>query len=273
MLDFAYIHEMREFLEDVHANQPLEPSEAARRAARPQLRKRFYETVTVAETPEGFAVLLDGKGVRTPARRPLALPARALADALAAEWQAQTEMIDPARMPLTRLANAIIDGVSDAPGPVAEEIAKYLGSDLLFYRADQPAGLVARQAKHWDPVLAWAHEVLGARFILAEGVMFVAQPENALAAARSTIPADPWKLGAANVITTLTGSALLALAVLHGRMSGDEAWAAAHVDEDWQADQWGHDALARERRAFREADMRAASLVLASLANVPAEKR
>lgn len=264
---------MREFLEDIHAHQPLEPSEAARRAARPQLRRRFYETVTAAETPDGFAVLLDGKGVRTPARRPLALPARALAEALAAEWRAQADVIDPARMPLTRLANAIIDGVSDAPGPVAEEIAKYLGSDLLFYRAGQPAGLVARQGEHWDPVLAWAHEALGARFILAEGVMFVAQPENALVAARAAIPADPWKLGAANVITTLTGSALLALAVLHGRLSGDEAWAAAHVDEDWQADQWGHDPLARERRAFREADMRAASLVLTSLGGASAEKR
>lgn len=257
---------MREIFEDIHAHQPLDPSESARRGAHPQLRRRFYETATVAETGEGFAVLLDGKGVRTPARRPLALPTRRLAEALAAEWQAQEAVIDPARMPLTRLANSIIDGVAGSPKPVAEEIAKYLGTDLLFYRADQPAGLVARQAQHWDPVLAWAHDALGARFILAEGVMFVAQPEKALMAARAAIPAHPWRLGAAYVVTTLTGSALLALAVAQGRLSADEAWAAAHVDEDWQAEQWGHDELARERRALRWTDMQAAATVLAHVA-------
>ncbi len=253
---------MREFLEDIQAGQPLDPSEAARRAVRPQLRKRFYRDASVAEDADGFAVLLDGKPMRTPARRPLAAPTRALAEAIAAEWRAQEEVVDPARMPLTRLANAIIDGVAAAPEAVAEEIAHYLGTDLLFYRADQPAGLVARQAQHWDPVLAWAHEALGARFLLAEGVMHVAQPENALARARAVIPADAWRLGAAQVVTALTGSALLALALLHGRVTAGEAWAAAHVDEDWQAEQWGVDPLARARRDFRWAEMQAAAAVL-----------
>jgi chaperone required for assembly of F1-ATPase len=257
--------DMREFLEEIESNQPLDPSEAARRAVRPQLRKRFYKEATVAEGEGGFAVLLDGKGVRTPARRPLAAPTRALAQALADEWNAQTDLIDPAKMPLTRLANAIIDGVADAPAPVADEIAKYLGSDLLFYRAGEPAGLVAQQAKHWDPVLAWAQDALGARFMLAEGVMHVAQPERALAAARAAIPTDPWRLGAMQVVTALTGSALLALALAKGKLSAEEAWAAAHVDEDWQAQQWGEDPLARQRRDFRWSEMQAAAKVLATV--------
>ncbi|MGE0753147.1 MAG: ATP12 family chaperone protein [Variibacter sp.] len=256
---------MREFLEDIESNQPLDPSEAARRAVRPQLRKRFYKEATVAEGEGGFAVLLDGKGVRTPARRPLAAPTRALAQALADEWQAQADLIDPAKMPLTRLANAIIDGVADAPAPVADEIAKYLGSDLLFYRAGEPAGLVAQQAKHWDPVLAWAQDALGARFVLSEGVMHVAQPERALAAARAAMPTDPWRLGAMQVVTALTGSALLALALAKGKLSAEEAWAAAHVDEDWQSAQWGKDALARQHRDFRWSEMQAAAKVLATV--------
>ena len=254
---------MRDILEDILKNQPLDPRDAARRSVRPKVRKRFYQAASVGEGPDGFAVLLDGKPVRTPARRALAGPTRTLAEAIASEWNAQQENVDPARMPLTRLANTITDGVVDKTDAVADEIAKYLGSDLLFYRADAPAELVARQAQHWDPVLEWAHEVLGARFILAEGIMFVAQPERAIAAARAAIPDDPWRLGAVSSITSLTGSALLALALLRGRLSTEAAWAAAHVDEDWQREQWGRDELAEERRAFRFADMQAAATVLA----------
>src|SRR5580704_1076671 len=129
---------MRELF-DIH---PPDPVEAARRGLRPALRGRFYESATVAATPHGHAIHLDGKPVNTPARRVLAAPTMALAQAIAAEWNAQTNVIDPASMPLTRLANAIIDGVADAPQPVADEIGKYLASDLLFYRAASPRGLV-----------------------------------------------------------------------------------------------------------------------------------
>jgi chaperone required for assembly of F1-ATPase len=253
---------MRDILEDILKNQPLDPREAARRSVRTQVRKRFYEKAGVENGPDGYAVLLDGKPVRTPARRTLAAPTRALAEAIADEWNAQEEHVDPARMPLTRLANTIIDGVADSTNAVAEEVAKYLGSDLLFYRADGPAGLLARQAQHWDPVLDWAHDALGARFMLAEGVMYVAQPERAIAAARAAVPDDPWRLGAVSSITSLTSSALLALALLRGRLSTDEAWVAAHVDEDWQREQWGRDTLAEERRDFRFAEMQAAARVL-----------
>ncbi len=168
-------------------------------------------------------------------------------------------------MPLTRLANAIIDGVADRPGPVADEVEKYLASDLVCYRASSPRGLTERQARHWDPILDWARDTLGARLSLGEGVVHVTQPEPALAAARAAIPNDPWRLGAVHTVTTLTGSALIALALARGRLTADEAWAAAHVDEDWNMEQWGRDELALERRAFRFAELQAAALVLSSL--------
>lgn len=253
---------MRDIFEDLLGEAPRDPMESARRNMRPNLRARFYKEATAGEaTPS--PVLLDGKPIKTPAGHALAAPTRDLAQVIAAEWNAQTERIDPATMPLTRLANSIIDGVASDPAPVADEIAKYLGSDLLCYRADAPEGLVAKQAQHWDPVVAWARDDLAARFILSEGVVFVAQPEAAVAAARRAIPTDPWRLGAANVITTLTGSALLALALAHHKLSVEAAWDAANVDEDWNMAQWGRDELALERRAARFADMQAAGKVLA----------
>jgi len=254
---------MREIFTEIFENQPLDPTEAARSAMRPRLRKRFYKRAEVGERAEaGFPVLLDGKQVFTPALRPLAAPTHALAEALAAEWNAQQDEIDPARMPLTRLAHAVIDAVAEKPDAVAAEIEKYLGSDLLFYRAEAPAGLVERQAQHWDPVLSWAHEALGARFVLAQGVVHVTQPQEAIAAARSTIPAEPWRLGAVSLITSLTGSALLALALNVGALEVEAAWVAAHVDEDWQMSQWGRDELALARRDYRFAEMQAAAKVL-----------
>jgi chaperone required for assembly of F1-ATPase len=165
-------------------------------------------------------------------------------------------------MPLTRLANTIIDGVTGAEQEVAAEIEKYLGSDLVFYRATEPEKLVARQAELWDPLLAFARDRLGARFVLAGGINYVAQPDHAIAAARRAIPANPWRLGAAHVVTTLTGSALLALAMDAGAITVEAAWEAAHVDEDWNMAYWGRDAEALKRRAFRFEEMKAAALVL-----------
>ena len=261
---------MRDIFEETFENQPLDPTESARRNMRPKLRTRFYQAATVGEAAEGFPVLLDGRPVRTPARASLAAPVRGLAAAIAAEWQAQQDSVDPAAMPLTRLANTIIDGVAPSPGPVAAEIEKYLGTDLLFYRAAGPAGLVASQREHWDPIVEWAQHTLGARFVLAEGVMHVAQPEAAIAAAVRAIPSganihDAWRLGALNVVTTLTGSALLALALAAGRVTTDEAWTAAHADEDWNMQFWGRDEVILARRAYRFAEMQAAAAVLAAL--------
>ena len=252
---------MRDILEDLFGNAPLDPVEAARRGLRVQLRKRFYQNATVGEGVP-YPVLLDGRAVKTPAGGTLAAPVKPLAEAIAAEWNVQGERIDPATMPLTRLANTIIDGVAPNPEPIAEEIVKYLGSDLVCYRADTPEGLVRAQGRSWDPILMWARESLGARLVLTEGVVFVQQPEHAVEAARKAIPSDPWRLGAVNVITTLTGSALLALAVAANQLSVEEAWATAHVDEDWNMDFWGRDELAMQRRAARFADMQAACKVL-----------
>jgi chaperone required for assembly of F1-ATPase len=261
---------MRDIFEEIFENQPLDPEESVRRSMRPNLRARFYQTVTVGEERDGFAVLLDGRPVRTPARRHLVAPARVLAEALAAEWDAQKDRVDPAVMPLTRLANSIIDGVAPAPHPVAAEIEKYLGTDLLFYRVATPVGLVASQQQHWDPVVDWVRENLGARFVMTEGVVHVPQPGAAIAAAVRAIPngadvKDAWRLGALNVATTLTGSALLALALAAGRLSADAAWSAAHVDEDWNMQTWGRDDVILARRAYRFAEMQAAAMVLSAL--------
>ncbi len=254
---------MRDIFEEIFVQGPIDPVEAVQRSTRKHLRQRFYKIAHVDEDDGGFAVRLDGRAVRTPARRALRAPTHALADALAAEWNAQEELIDPLDMPLTRLANSIIDGVVDVTAAVAAEIEKYLASDLVVYRAPAPPSLIARQAQVWDPIVEWAREALGARFVLAEGINFVTQPEAALAAGRAAIPGDPWRLGALHAITTLTGSALIALAVLAGRLAPEEAWAAAHVDEDWNMGFWGRDEPALERRAVRFAEMKAAAMVLA----------
>lgn len=242
-----------------------DPVETVRRATRPAPRQRFYASAAVVSDANGHAVTLDDKPVRTPARRLLAAPTPALAAAIAAEWDVQRETIDPATMPLTRLANAIIDGVAARAEPVAAEIAKYLQSDFLFYRAASPRELLARQQRQWDPILAWAADTLGARFVCTEGVSHIAQPQAALEAARAAIPADPWRLGALHVVTTLTGSALIALALMRGFFSAEEAWTASNVDEDWNMDQWGRDEPALARRESRFAELKAAAAVLSSL--------
>ena len=264
---------MRDIFEDIFENQPLDPMESARRNMRPNLRTRFYQDASVGDQAGegGFAVLLDGRPVRTPARKLVAAPKRELAQVIAAEWQGQDKAIDPAAMPLTRLANSIIDGVASAAEAVAAEIGKYLGTDMLFYRAPEPEGLVALQRRHWDPVIAWAHQVFGARFVLSEGVMHVEQPADSLAKMRALISANvgdivgAWRLGALHVTTGLTGSALLALALAEVRLTPDEAWTAAHVDEDWNMDFWGRDEQAADRRAFRRKEFDAAALVLTTL--------
>jgi chaperone required for assembly of F1-ATPase len=256
---------MRELFDEVSGKSPLDPGEAARSAARGSRRKRFYARAGVVESPDGFAITLDDRPMRTPSGRPLAAPNRKIADAIVAEWDAQQEFIDPLTMPFTRFANSVADAVVDRVDAVVEDIVKYLGSDLLFYRAGDPEALVAREAAHWDPVLSWAANDLGARFILAEGIVHVRQPDAALQAAREALPADPWSVAALHVVTTSTGSALLALALMHGALDADSVWAAAHVDEDWNIEKWGADQEVTARRAARLVDFRAAAGILDSL--------
>ncbi|MDK1489299.1 ATP12 family chaperone protein [Sinorhizobium sp. 7-81] len=232
------------------------------------LAKRFYNDVSIGPADDGaHAVLLDGRTVRTPARHPLAVPTRKLADLLAAEWDAQAEVIDPAAMPITRIVNTAIDGVAVDHRAVFDDILRFAGSDLLCYRADSPEGLVARQNDLWNPVLDWAAQSLGARFILIEGVIHQEQPPEAISAYAEGLRAFATPLGLAclHTLTTLTGSALLALAFAMGRLTAEEAWTAAHVDEDWQIEHWGTDDEAFRRRENRWQEMQAAATALDAL--------
>lgn len=243
-----------------------DPVASARLAMKPTYPKRFYKEATAGASEDGWRLLLDGRPAKTPGRHPLAFPSQALAEAVAGEWGALGEFIEPLKMPITRIANSIIDGVAPDPAPVAAEIVRYAGSDLLCYRAEGPASLVARQDAAWNPVLDWARDDLGARLILSQGVVFVTQPPATLDALAAALPqADGWRIGATHVVTTLTGSALLALALLHGRLDADAVWSAAHVDEDFQISQWGEDAEAAERRVARRREFDAAATVLATV--------
>ncbi|AHB49235.1 ATPase [Hyphomicrobium nitrativorans NL23] len=232
-------------------------------ALRPPLPKRFYKSASVESRDGAFAILLDGRPVRTPGKRLLAVSVIALAEAVAAEWEAQGERIDPATMPLTRLANTAIDAVSDKMHEVADDIAAFAASDLLCYRAEAPEGLVRRQAEAWDPPLAWARDALGAGLTVQAGLMPVDQPAEAIASVRGALaPLDALSLAATHVLTTLTGSAILALAHVEGRLTLEEVWAAATVDERWQSDLWGRDAEAEARMAERLAEATAAARCL-----------
>jgi len=253
---------MRGLFDEGAGLSPLDPEEAVRRATRTPRRKRFYAGVDVLETDGGFAVTLDGKPIRTPSGRQVVAPVKEITEAIAAEWEAQKDTIDPLTMPMTRFANSVVQSVVDRAELVADDVAKYLQSDLVFYRAGHPEGLVAREAQHWDPVLFWAADALGAHFILAEGVVHVRQPDAAVQAARAAFPDDHWSIAALHVVTTLTGSALLALALAHGVLDPDSVWAAAHVDEDWNAEKWGVDEEIAARRAARLVDFRAAASIL-----------
>ena len=185
----------------------------------------------------------------------------------AAEWEQQGETIDPADMPLTRLMNSAIDGVAHTMAETRADILRYAGSDLLCYRAEEPDTLVAREAHGHDPVLRWAADELGARFHVTAGVMHVAQPPEAVARIAAALDAynDPAALAALSVMTTLSGSALLALAVARGFLTPEAAWLAAHVDEDFEIERWGVDAEAMARRAARRREFDAAGVVLEAM--------
>jgi chaperone required for assembly of F1-ATPase len=253
------------------SDAPSDPMRAAQANMRPPLPKRFYKAASAARRGAGFALELDGRGARTPAKNPLILPTRALAELLAAEWDAQGETIDPTSMPATRIANSAIDGVMGKMGPVRAEIGSYAGADLLCYRAGEPEALVEVQAQAFDPILEWAHDALGGRFILSQGIRHVAQPEAALKGVGAALDAidDPFALAALHVMTTLTGSTLLALAVARGRLSPEEAWRAAHVDEDFQISRWGEDEEAMARRAARWREMDAAAKTFMAVERTP----
>ncbi len=219
------------------------------------LPKKFY---TLAGVTDELAIVLDGRPVRTPLKSKLALPARRLAEAVAAEWNAQVDVINPAAMPLTRLANTALDRAGPEREYVAGQIVEFAGSDLVCYRAEAPQRLVDLQAQHWDPVLAWAKNQLGGEFKVARGILHVRQGDDAINMVQARVARlDAFHLTVAHNLTSLTGSALLALMVLTGDLSAEAAWAAAHVDEDFQIAQWGEDHEAKRRRDNRLIDYQA----------------
>jgi len=248
-------------------SEKRDPMRAAQAAMRGPEVRRFYTQAEVAPAEGGFALKLDGRSARTPGKRLLVAPTRAVAELIAAEWAAQGETIAPLTMPATRLANSAIDGVAAALAETRAEIARYAETDLVCYRAEAPAALVALQAEAFDPVLAWAQEALGARFVTTVGVAHVAQPETALAAARAAVDAyrDSFAVAALHVMTSLTGSLLIALMTATGELTAAAAWRAAHVDEDFQIARWGEDYEAQQRRAARWRDFEAAAKVMAAL--------
>ena len=239
------------------------PMAKALRLAKRVLPKRFYEHAAVGPHEGGFAVLLDGRVAKTPAKKPLVVSRADVAEALASEWEAQTGDIDPATMPLTRLVNSGIDRVAGEMAAVRDDLVKHAGSDLLFYRAAGPQSLIDAEERQWSPILKAAEKALGVRFVLAEGIAHVEQDKSALAAiARAVVPYDPLALAALHSMTTLTGSALIALAVARGDLNAAAAWEAAHADEDWQMNHWGRDEAALEERAGRWQEMQVAALLL-----------
>jgi chaperone required for assembly of F1-ATPase len=239
------------------------PMRAAQKGMKPELPKRFYKRAGVVKREGLVAVALDGRVARTPAKALLAVASPAVAAALAAEWDAQGDHIDPFSMPMTRIANSAIDGVSAARGAVIVEIANYGGTDLLCYRAQMPDELVRRQCEAWDPILEWSVRDIGAALEITQGIVHKTQSPQALAAISRAVAAyDDLGLASLHVVTTLTGSVVLALAVARGYLEPEAAWAAAHVDEYYQTQLWGTDEEAQQRRAWRWREMEAAARLL-----------
>lgn len=224
--------------------------------------KRFWKEVSV----EDRGIALDGRPVRTPGRVPLLLPTDALARAVADEWRAVGETIDPRAMPLTGLANAAIDRIAPDTARFAAGLAAYGESDLLCYRAELPEPLVARQVSHWDPLLDWARGRYDVHFETVTGVMHKAQPEATVARLSDAVAAlDPFRLAGLSPLVTVSGSLVAALALLEGAADPDSVWTASQVDEAWQAEMWGEDELATKARDAKRADFDAGARFLALL--------
>jgi chaperone required for assembly of F1-ATPase len=218
--------------------------------------KRFYKQVSVDASENGYAVHLDGRPIRTPARAPLFLPTRALADRVAGEWDAQVEEVRPQDMPMTGLSNAAVDLMALRRSEIVDDVAAYAGTDLLCYRADSPIELRVRQDEGWQPVLDWAAETLGLRFVVTEGIVPVEQEPGLVEAARLHLDLfDDYAMVGINRLTHGTGSVVLALAVAEGRLTPDDAYALSLIDELWQEELWGVDREAADRREIVRRDM------------------
>lgn len=221
--------------------------------------KRFWKSATVVDAGDGFTVHLDGRSVKTPAKAPLVVPSHAMAQAIAAEWDAQDDLIDPNSMPVTRAANAAIDKVSHQHAEVAQMIAGYGDTDLICYRTDSPVELVERQAAAWDPLLDWAADTLGARLKPVTGLMHSPQDPKALAVlAQRVHQMDAYRLTAFHDLVGLSGSLIIGFAALHELHKIEALWRLSRIDETWQEELWGVDEDAQEQAAKKESEFLAA---------------
>jgi chaperone required for assembly of F1-ATPase len=228
--------------------------------------RRFYKQAASAEAEGGFGVVLDGKPILTPARAALVLPSRALAEAIAAEWAAQGDVIRPSSMHLMQLAATSLDKVAPNRAFVIDQVAAFAETDLLCYRAEGPAELVARQRALWQPLLDWALVAFDAPLLVTSGVAPVVQPPEAIGALRTAIMAqDDWRLTALHVSTALLGSVVLGLALVHGRLDADAAFEAAEVDATYQIERWGEDHEGTARRAALRQEIGGAARFIALL--------
>lgn len=244
-----------------------DPVRSARAGLKTKLPKRFYTEVTAQKRDEGHVLLLDGRQARTKLRRLFCVETKAAAELLVAEWSAQGEFIEPSTMPVTRMINAAVDHVAEARDEVVADILNYARSDLVCYRTSEPERLVTLQAQHWDPVLEHIQSRYGARFVLSEGIRYVEQTPTAIEALRPPVEERRFAaaLAALHVLTTISGSALIALSVADGTLSGEAGYDAGEVDADFEISVWGSDEDAMARRALRCADFIAAARLLQAL--------
>lgn len=225
--------------------------------------KRFWKQAEVVDADAGFGIALDGRRLKTPGRIDLAVPTRALAEAIAAEWQDCGETIDPRKMPLTGLANAAIERVAADPVAFAAGLARYAESDLTCYRAEGPATLVARQSESWDGLLAWARRRYDVDFTTCSGVMHIAQPDETVRKLGHAVSSlDNFQLAGMSPLVTIGGSLVAALAVLEEMMPAEAIWEAVSLDDRWQLEQWGDDPEARAALDARRRDFMAAARFL-----------
>ena len=209
--------------------------------------KRFWQDVSISKVGKGYAVFLDGRGVNTPAKAPLILPTLKLAEAVAEEWRAQIEVVDPAAMPFTGAANAALDKVKNQFVEVAGLVSAYAETDLFCYRAEAPRERVEWQQRVWDPMLNWSRDVLNAPLNIAHGVMFIRQPQQSISALQSCVNKfNPFELTALYDLVGLSGSLVAGLAVVEGHETPESVWDICQVDETWQKEQWGQDEIAEE---------------------------
>jgi len=231
--------------------------------------KRFYKDVAVAAADSdggAFEVHLDGRGVRTPLRRALQVPARALADAIAGEWHAQGDEIAAEAMPLTRIAATAVDRVADDPEGYVDQIAAFGGTDLICYRAQSPQELVVRQVRVWQPLLDWARDTYGSELFVTDGLLPVEQPQGSLSRLRAAVAAyDHYELAALGVVTSASGSLIVALAMAVGRLDAKSAFEVSQLDESYQVELWGEEEEARARRDILRAEIDCSAAFLALL--------